>query len=275
MRPRKSFRKRPDRGGELRCEHGGDGRGVAGHILVANLDHLCTARTRCGHVAPPHPCCPTRVARALELVPSLGLDPEAGVRAVGNAGVVDARLFGRSPASRAASRRRPARRERCARPAPRGRREGALGRGAPARVSARRREPSRRDRRDARRRGSVAVGWQPRRAASAASSGIEALTGATSPRSTKPGSEPIAPARNVVPERGDPRTNTSRSSSRPKRSPSVAPRLGARRLATRRLFAVVSRMPCIAAILAAAGGRRARRPLAWPRWSSVHLEGGH
>ena len=81
---------RLDRSGELRREHGGDGGGVGGHILVANLDHLRTARARCGHVAPPHPCRPARVARALELLPPLGLDPEAGVGAVGNAGVVDA-----------------------------------------------------------------------------------------------------------------------------------------------------------------------------------------
>ncbi len=68
---------------------------------------------------------------------------------------------------------------------------------------------------------------------SAASSGTAALTGATSPRSTKPGNDPIAPARNVVPERGDPITNTSRSSSLPSRSRRDAPRRGASRFATR------------------------------------------
>ena len=33
----------------------------------------------------------------LELLPPLGLDPEAGIRAVGNAGVVDARLLRPQP----------------------------------------------------------------------------------------------------------------------------------------------------------------------------------
>ena len=49
----------------------------------------------------------------------------------------------------------------------------------------------------------------------AETSGIAAFSGFTSPRSTKPGSEPMAPARNVVPERGLPKTKTSRSSRRP------------------------------------------------------------
>ena len=49
----------------------------------------------------------------------------------------------------------------------------------------------------------------------AETSGIVAFSGLTSPRSTKPGSEPMAPARNVVPERGLPKTKTSRSSRRP------------------------------------------------------------
>ena len=73
-------------------------------------------------------------------------------------------LAAEATASRAASRRRRVRRERCVRPAPRGRRAGALERGARAPASARRREPSPRARRVARLRGSGAGGWRPRRA---------------------------------------------------------------------------------------------------------------
>ena len=66
-------------------------------------------------------------------------------------------------ASRAASRRRRVRRERCARPAPRGRRVGALERDVQAPASARRREPSPRARHVAQPRGSGAGAWRPRR----------------------------------------------------------------------------------------------------------------
>ena len=50
----------------------------------------------------------------------------------------------------------------------------------------------------------------------------------------------MAPARNVVPERGDPTTKTSRSSSLPKRSENDAPRRGASRFATRSWLATES-----------------------------------
>ena len=53
----------------------------------------------------------------------------------------------------------------------------------------------------------------------------------------------MAPARTVVPERGEPTTNTNLSSRRPRRSPSEAPRRGASRLATRSCNAAVSRSP--------------------------------
>jgi hypothetical protein len=46
--------------------------------------------------------------------------------------------------------------------------------------------------------------------------GSAAFHGVTSPKSTKPGRPPIARPTNVVPERGQPTTNTSRSS-RPSR----------------------------------------------------------
>src|SRR5262245_51692781 len=85
--------------------------------------------------------------------------------------------------------------------------------------------------------------------ASASSSGTAAFTGATSPRSTKPGREPIAPARNVVPDRGDPMTKTIRSSRRPNRSARDAPLLGARRFATRSWLAVAVTMRGMSAIL--------------------------
>ena len=94
MRTCERHGQRLGRSGELRRERRRDADGVGGHLLVANLDHLRTARARGGHVAPPHPRSPARVARVLELLPPLGLDPEAGVGAVGNAGVVDASLLG-------------------------------------------------------------------------------------------------------------------------------------------------------------------------------------
>src|SRR5919108_1495801 len=64
----------------------------------------------------------------------------------------------------------------------------------------------------------VTVSSRRRRSAAAARSrrtspGIAAFRAATSVRSTKPGRRPIAPARNVVPERGLPTTNTIRFSS--------------------------------------------------------------
>jgi hypothetical protein len=60
------------------------------------------------------------------------------------------------------------------------------------------------------------------------SRGIAAFSACTSPRSTSPGTEPMHPARKVVPDRGDPKTKTTRSSSRP--SP---PRTDRRRTSTR------------------------------------------
>ena len=75
------------------------------------------------------------------------------------------------------------------------------------------------------------------------SSGIDALCGATSPRSTKPGSEPIERPRNVVPERGEPTTKTSRSSSGPNRSRSEGPPRRASRRAVRRCRTALERVP--------------------------------
>jgi len=94
-----------------------------------------------------------------------------------------------------------------------------------------------------------------------------AFSGATSPRSTNPGNDPIASARNVVPERGEPTTKTKRSSSLPNRALKEAPRRGARRFATRRWRAADWTMPGTGAVTGAPSGAAISIPLwGWRGW---------
>ena len=73
-----------------------DGR-VGGELLVSDLDERHAGRARRRHVAPPHPGGPACVARVLELLAPVGLDPEPRVRAVRQAGVVRPLLLTAEP----------------------------------------------------------------------------------------------------------------------------------------------------------------------------------
>ena len=221
----------PRCGSELSRDRGRIGR----ELLVAHFERSRLGAARRGHVPSATPRQPgERRSPASNSSPAIGLDPEARVRPVRDARVVDARLLRAKP--RLLEQRAghvssvpddvhdPSLRE----GELEDERRRARARASVPRPARSRRDPTRRaTARILRRRRAASSG------SSAASSGTAALTGATSPRSTKPGSDPIAPARNVVPERGDPMTNTSRSSSLPSRSRSDAPRLGASRFATR------------------------------------------
>src|SRR5262249_3392852 len=95
------LRERVREGGGVEAEIGGhrcSGRfGALDQLLVAELEGSPGDRPRGGDVAAPGPRGPTAFAGGAEVVRPLGFDPDPGVGAVGEPGVVASRLVGAEP----------------------------------------------------------------------------------------------------------------------------------------------------------------------------------
>ncbi len=73
------------------------GRWISGELFVPELERCRIRSARRNDVSSPSPRGPARVARALEFLASIRLDPEPCVRPVGDARVVDSRLLRAEP----------------------------------------------------------------------------------------------------------------------------------------------------------------------------------
>ena len=201
------------------AERGRDRRGRSGRVgdelLVAHLHGALGHGGRRRHVATPRPRGPRRVRYPGELLLPAGLDPEPGVRPERQPRIVGAGPGRAQPAAleerrgdvaavrndvdgdrvRVGAERRGEHEARLG-----GLLDAAEAAGEPEHANALEDLP--------RRRGATSSCGFP------ISSGIAAFHGCTSSRSTKPGSDPSARPVKVVPDRGDPTTNTSRSSVR-------------------------------------------------------------